>query len=102
MNLHLKNVLNLFKPCFRPQQGVNYYEFTSEECAELIQAMFPSPTGVNYYELQERGFLGKKKRKILFPSPTGVNYYEYDKDFYYSNYNGLGFRPQQGLTIMNL
>ena len=39
----------------------------------------------------------------MFPSPTGVNYYEYCQ----SSLDALrsqmsdGFRPQQGLTIMN-
>ena len=36
-----------------------------------------------------------------FPSPTGVNYYEHhDTEFYKACKEG--FRPQQGLTIMNL
>ena len=37
----------------------------------------------------------------MFPSPTGVTYYEY----YYEYLDGIeyenGFRPQQGLLIMN-
>ena len=35
----------------------------------------------------------------LFPSPTGVNYYEYKKKRIGQSL--LGFRPQQGSTIMN-
>ena len=39
---------------------------------------------------------------MKFPSPTGVNYYEL-WDYYYEYVEGVhyGFRPQQGLTIMN-
>ena len=37
---------------------------------------------------------------LKFPSPTGVNYYEYVDDLIKENMNG--FRPQQGLTIMNM
>ena len=37
-----------------------------------------------------------------FPSPTGVNYYELVHQLTYDNENEEpGFRPQQGLTIMN-
>ena len=36
----------------------------------------------------------------MFPSPTGVNYYEYHiNQTTVQPY--VGFRPQQGLTIMN-
>ena len=35
-----------------------------------------------------------------FPSPTGVNYYE--SFSLIQVYDQSGFRPQQGLTIMNL
>ena len=34
-----------------------------------------------------------------FPSPTGVNYYEWTKIYLLLLLRG--FRPQQGLTIMN-
>ena len=38
----------------------------------------------------------------MFPSPTGVNYYELVHQLTYDNENEEpGFRPQQGLTIMN-
>ena len=37
---------------------------------------------------------------ILFPSPTGVNYYELSL-YSISGEATTGFRPQQGLTIMN-
>ena len=38
----------------------------------------------------------------LFPSPTGVNHYEsMSEDFPSSRKQEKGFRPQQGLTIMN-
>ena len=37
-----------------------------------------------------------------FPSPTGVNYYEFeDKVVLETEDRTEGFRPQQGLTIMN-
>ena len=36
-----------------------------------------------------------------FPSPTGVNYYEFDEDLNVGVLE-IGFRPQQGLTIMNV
>ena len=46
----------------------------------------------------------KKMKEIremsLFPSPTGVNYYEYD-NIDLEDEESQGFRPQQGLTIMN-
>ena len=38
---------------------------------------------------------------ILFPSPTGVNYYELSL-YSISGEATTGFRPQQGLTIMNI
>ena len=41
-----------------------------------------------------------KNGKIGFPSPTGVNHYEL-KETYKGYKNHCGFRPQQGLTIMN-
>ena len=38
----------------------------------------------------------------LFPSPTGVNHYELDLFMeLVKNSHSEGFRPQQGLTIMN-
>ena len=40
--------------------------------------------------------------KVEFPSPTGVNHYEYSyNDWLLENNYCDGFRPQQGLTIMN-
>ena len=37
-----------------------------------------------------------------FPSPTGVTYYESYKTYQEWKYSGYqGFRPQQGLPIMN-
>ena len=40
---------------------------------------------------------------IGFPSPTGVNYYECNEDCPFLKYlQEKCFRPQQGLTIMNL
>ena len=36
-----------------------------------------------------------------FPSPTGVNYYESSDDLWAYGVHDYGFRPQQGLTIMN-
>ena len=38
-----------------------------------------------------------------FPSPTGVTYYEYDEQIDWETKKELvnGFRPQQGLLIMN-
>ena len=60
-----------------------------------------SPKGVNYYELEIKRALSESCVKI-FPSPTGVNYYEL-KDGNYIYFKGCtSFRPQQGLTIMNL
>ena len=37
--------------------------------------------------------------RATFPSPTGVNYYECEG--INNNTHIFGFRPQQGLTIMN-
>ena len=37
-----------------------------------------------------------------FPSPTGVNHYEFMDIKSPTDVYGAGFRPQQGLTIMNL
>ena len=65
----------------------------------LMVLVFPSPTGVNYYEYSSAmgafisGMFG-------FPSPTGVNYYELACRYVLHNLV-FGFRPQQGLTIMN-
>ena len=39
--------------------------------------------------------------KETFPSPTGVNYYEYFDGYCATKVFSIGFRPQQGLTIMN-
>ena len=39
---------------------------------------------------------------LRFPSPTGVNYYEYSKKVSQKELCKIGFRPQQGLTIMNI
>ena len=36
-----------------------------------------------------------------FPSPAGVNYYELETYFKKNGFVYGGFRPQQGLTIMN-
>ena len=40
---------------------------------------------------------------VVFPSPTGVNYYEFSEfdNVMVAFSGGKGFRPQQGLTIMN-
>ena len=43
---------------------------------------------------------GEHLTRFVFPSPTGVNYYEYLLNKYNIDYD-KGFRPQQGLTIMN-
>ena len=62
---------------------------------------FPSPTGVNYYEY---GYAKKfdSLEEAKFPSPTGVNYYECTFTGYRRQGSKTSFRPQQGLTIMNL
>ena len=69
-----------------------------------MHGKFPSPTGVNHYELSEVSNTLERLFQEVFPSPTGVNHYEL-----YTNIqcvemldNTKGFRPQQGLTIMNL
>ena len=65
---------------------------------KTINGSFPPPTGVNYYEYLHAIMM--KGSGEMFPSPTGVNYYELNDNFsgkYYID----GFRPQQGLTIMN-
>ena len=64
---------------------------------------FPSPTGVNYYEfISYSYFYGTYWKQ--FPSPTGVNYYEIINRWYDATCDLLMdcFRPQQGLTIMNI
>ena len=38
-------------------------------------------------------------QEMKFPSPTGVNYYELELKC--KKTSRTGFRPQQGLTIMN-
>ena len=45
-----------------------------------------------------------KRAKIgsLFPSPTGVTYYEFYTTEEFEKVDGVGFRPQQGLLIMNM
>ena len=61
---------------------------------------FPSPTGVKYYELNHSAC---EEVKVMFPSPTGVKYYEFKKvnNSVKTIDETKGFRPQQGLSIMN-
>ena len=40
-------------------------------------------------------------KEVEFPSPTGVNYYECNVERELLENINTGFRPQQGLTIMN-
>ena len=88
---------------FPSPTGVNYYELKTWIIYPSIQELkgFPSPTGVNYYELLwiTKNFY---TQWLLFPSPTGVNYYEWLYRIEKILSNRAGFRPQQGLTIMNI
>ena len=62
---------------FRPQQGLTIMNWEDSKPTSIEEVLkFPSPTGVNYYELWNTKKQLKKHMK-------------------------LGFRPQQGLTIMN-
>ena len=63
---------------------------------------FPSPTGVNYYEYYIQWSSWTYEKWKEFPSPTGVNYYELVAMLMVIVVNYIGFRPQQGLTIMNM
>ena len=65
---------------------------------EIIR--FPSPTGATYYEYAGFKTDGYIKR-LKFPSPTGATYYEWLLSV--NIYRAIsGFRPQQGLLIMNI
>ena len=82
--------------CFRPQQGLTI--MNQKKRRNVYKNLFPSPTGVNYYEF--RTIENKSLEICMFPSPTGVNYYEFRR--LTNVLNEMSFRPQQGLTIMNL
>ena len=85
---------------FRPQQGLTIMNSYGKVIMDCELQAFPSPTGVNYYEFY--GLMLPSVSQILFPSPTGVNYYELNgKIGTTGNQFEVGFRPQQGLTIMN-
>ena len=85
---------------FPSPTGVTYYEFNFDWILEATEEnKFPSPTGVTYYESEQKMMLFID---LVFPSPTGVTYYEYFSVNKRSNEIEIcGFRPQQGLLIMN-
>ena len=61
---------------------------------------FPSPTGVTYYEYDVAPY-DNYVQYTKFPSPTGVTYYESFIERIRKELPDKGFRPQQGLPIMN-
>lgn len=58
-----------------------------------------SPKGVNHYELVSLLYADSLNKEARFPSPTGVTYSEYQVKLVGASFGG--FRPQQGLSIMN-
>ena len=87
------------KYCFRPQQGLTIMNAYGFDVA-MLEVEFPSPTGATYYESEDvevaRSFFTN-----VFPSPTGATYYEFVYCDHYYTTPLTGFRPQQGLPIMN-
>ena len=90
------------KQSFRPQQGLLIMNGLDKDTINTFTMIgFPSPTGVTYYESSNKKLINTLGLDV-FPSPTGVTYYEFNlmkklelKLICY------GFRPQQGLLIMN-
>ena len=73
MNLHLKNVLNLFKPCFRPQQGLTIMNRNAMSHEENGCRRFRPQQGL---PIMNTNLEIVENEVVEFPSPTGVTYYE--------------------------
>ena len=86
---------------FPSPTGVTYYEYTLDYL-NLIPSLFPSPTGVTYYESLYAYYEGDELKAGFRPQQGLLIMNCFQSEIFESEYNDYGFRPQQGLLIMNL
>ena len=86
---------------FRPQHGLTitnqFIKWEDEEPTSIQE--FPSPTGVNYYESYQQFLNELEELKKSFRPQQGLTIM--NLSIFHNGENKQRFRPQQGLTIMN-